>query len=176
MAQYRLLILLGILTGFSLSACSSEQSTNANAVGDSVESCKAGPDFCKDTPEYYDALKKKKDYLLGQKYPSTLVDLLDEIGRCVAAIERAPDAFRLLSVDTDGTTYETDWDKSNEEAIRRGIKEGRYTAYYKYNANLAFKCHGDKDHDQRPDWDPDLNLNTDLVIKCAESAGSILCE
>lgn len=164
--------------GVGMMGCT-EESDNTNtfaAAPVEIIDCDAGPDFCKDTPEYRLALAAKKARLTGDGYPDKLVSLLDLDGRCVAAVERGPDGFSIQSIEKDGSSSKSEWSTDQESAIRRGVEDGTYLEYFKLNSSRAFQCHGDPAYGARDDWNARLDLNTDLAIRCALSSGVVVCK
>ncbi len=136
--------------------------------------CDCGPDYCKGDPRYLQALAaKKRD--LAANYPSELVDILDRGGACVARVEQSPGVFSIMSVAQNGDTSTSEWSDDQEEAAKRGLLAGRYSAYYKFNTKLAFQCCGDLLHDKRDDWDSTLEMNTKLAIRCRKVGESADC-
>lgn len=136
-----------------------------------------GPDYVLNDPRYPGLLAKKKQALLAHPYPKDAVAMLDRNGACVAAVERAPDVINLQVAFADGKIVTSEWTEGNEEAARNGLLTAPQTvkAYYKLNAARRFACCKEWPHDQRPDWDAALDLNTSLAIRCVKSGGSVSC-
>lgn len=133
-----------------------------------------GPDFCLDDPRYPRLLAAKKASLESADYPPDLIALLDRDGACVARVERAPDGFTILLV-TSGGHRTVLWSPESEDLAKRQLLAGQLTAYYKFNVRRAFACCKQPEHNERPDWDASLELNTGLAIECKKSGSSVVC-
>ena len=128
--------------------------------------CDSGPDFCTDDPRIPAALEEKKARLLNE-YPERLVNLLDLGVQCIARIERSPDGFSLVIVDTNATTSLT-WSQDNEDASKAQMAAGDVKRFWIVNARHAFSCDGQPPYNEQADYDSVDDLNTSLAIKCGE--------
>lgn len=127
--------------------------------------CDTGPDYCTDDPRIAELLADKKASLL-QEYPANFVELIDIGAQCVARINQSPDAFTLMTVGTDGSTYAAEWTKDSQMAANDQIKDNTLKEYWIFNTRQAFKCAGDPNYADRPDYDKQLDLNTSFAIRC----------
>ena len=127
--------------------------------------CDTGPDYCTDDPRIPKLLADKKALLL-KEYPADFVKLLDIGAQCVARINQSPDGFTLMTVGKDGAIDASTWDVDNQRAANGQITDGFLKEYWIYNARIAFKCSGDPNYVDRPDYDGVLDLNTSFSIRC----------
>jgi hypothetical protein len=137
--------------------------------------CACGPDFCPDDRRIAPALQAKKASLTAQGFSSALIALLDKADRCVAAIERAPDTFTLMTVKPNGDNVATELSSDNERIARANVLDGRLSAYYKFNVREAFACCQRPAAAQRADWNAPLSLSLGQAIACKKSGNSVQC-
>ena len=123
-----------------------------------------GPLYCLDDPSFPSRLQAKKTKMTQKGYPSRLVALLDRLGKCVACVDNSPDGFTLQVVANDGTWQRLSWSQDGEDLAKRQLQEGKIRAYYIMNAAEACPCCKEKKAQERPDWDPELDLNRDVVL------------
>ncbi len=138
--------------------------------------CACGPDFCQDDARIPAALKSKKDRLAASGFAPALVALLDKADRCVAAIERAPDTFTLMTVKPNGDTLAIEISDDNERIAREQVLDGRLSAYYKFNVREAFACCQRPPAAQRPDWSAALSLSLGQAIACRKASAAVECK
>lgn len=112
----------------------------------------------------------------GQTELSARADLfVDRDGACVAAVEQGPDGFSMKFVSENGSSTIA-WTPDDERIARKDLLSGKIKAFYKFNTSRALACCGQPKHDQRSDWDPVLELNLQLTIKCSKNASAVVCQ
>jgi len=129
-----------------------------------------GPLYCTDTPGYSAALAAKKHSLAVHGYPDRMIAVLDKLGHCEGCVSTAPDGFSLFTVTTDGKLNIDGWDADNERIDANHLASGQLKACYVIYVRHACACCQEKSYSERRDYDPQLDLNTDMAIAC--SAGS----
>jgi hypothetical protein len=134
-----------------------------------------GPDYCHDDPRYPAKLAAKKLALsqATEHYPSDLIALMDHGGKCIASVEQAPDGFSIKEISETGTTSLA-WTRDDETISRNRLLAGTILRYYKFNAERAFVCCGDKKPQDRPDWRD--GVSTGQAIVCKKVGRVIQCE
>jgi len=138
--------------------------------------CECGPDLCLNDPRYPPKLAKKKTDLKNAGYPDDLIALLDRDGKCVMAIEQAPDGFRILLVKANGDNNSIPWTQQDEDLARREILNGTIKEYYKHNVRKVLACCKEPKAEERPDWDSSLGLSRSLSIKCSKQSSTVTCK
>lgn len=142
----------------------------------SSQDCNCGPDYCLNDPRYQAKLTTKKKQMQNAGYPADLIALMDLDGACVARVDRAPDVFTIKLLYADGSSSTIPWTQQDEDLARKEILSGKLNAYYKFNVSRAFKCCGQPNYDQRPDWDSTLDLNRGLAIACTKNGATMQCQ
>jgi hypothetical protein len=140
--------------------------------------CNCGPDTCLKDPRYLPKLSAKKARLKSAPdgFPDDLIALLDRDGHCVMAIDQAPDAFRILLDNADGSLNSVNWTSTDENIARNDLRSGSLKAYYKFNVRKVFSCCGEPKAEDRGDWDSRLSLSRNLAIQCKVDNGKIACK
>ena len=69
-----------------------------------------------------------------------------------------------------------EWDEDNERISQTKLKAGEIVGYYKFNTPRAFKCCGEKEYDERPDYDAAHDVNRNIVIQCLMSGNDVACQ
>ena len=136
--------------------------------------CDCGPDFCPNDSRYPQKLAEKKTAMKQAGHPDDLIALLDLDGACVARVEGAPDGFSIKTAKGENWTVLA-WNEENERIAREQLKSGKLDAYYKLNVTRAFECCGDPKPEERPDWEPSIEQNTSLAIRCVLEANEVAC-
>ena len=139
-----------------------------------AQDCPCGPDYCPADARYTRTMKDRKDALRKEGYPEKLLALLDKNGKCYAQISTAPEKFTIRLIYPDAKTN-FPWTQHDEDLARKEVLSGAIKAYYMFNVEKAFKCCGEPSYSARKDWDPDLDLNRDLVIGCIKSGSDVAC-
>ena len=137
--------------------------------------CDCGPNFCLNDPRYPPKLAKKKADLRHAGFPDDLVVLLDRDGQCVAAIDQAPDGFRILLVKSNGDNNSIPWTQQDEDIAKREILDGTIKEYYKHNVRKVLACCKEPKAEERADWDSALELSRNLSIKCTKESTTVVC-
>jgi hypothetical protein len=145
----------------------------AVAAGADCPPC--GPDFCHGDSRYPTLLAAKKQQLKNSGYPDDLVALLDRDGECVARIERAPDGFSIKIISSAGSTTRS-WTKDEERIARDNLLTGKVDRFYKFNAARALACCGDKQPEDRPDWEPTDGVSRGQTIVCRKVGDAVQCK
>lgn len=146
------------------------------AVEPAHAACACGPDFCQDDGRVAGALAAKRRALAKAGYPERLLRLFDRAPRCVAAAERAPDGFTLLRVAANGDKDARAWSQAAEDAARADLLAGTLRSYHVMNVRHALSCCQEPCYADRPDYDRDLDLNTDAAISCWKSGTAASCK
>jgi hypothetical protein len=144
--------------------CSPTESANSD--------CDCGPDFYLNDPRFPPKLAAKKARMAKQKFPSELIALLDRDGACVAAVDQGPDGFSMKLVSENGSSTIA-WSPDDERIARNDLLSGKIKAFYKFNTSRALACCHQPKFDQRSDWDPLLELNLQLTIKCSKQVSAV---
>ncbi len=158
-----------------IAACSttSTPTLQSTAVRDL---CDCGPDVCLNDPRYPPKVAKKKADLKTAGFPDDLIALLDRDGKCVMAIDQAPDGFRILLVKANGHNNSIPWTKQDEDLAKREILNGTIKEYYKHNVRKALACCKEPKAEDRPDWNSALSLSRDLSIVCTKQGNAVVCK
>ncbi|HTS08452.1 MAG TPA: hypothetical protein VMP68_22975 [Candidatus Eisenbacteria bacterium] len=88
--------------------------------------CGCGPDLCLNDPRYAPKVAKKKADLKHLGFPDDLIALQDRDGKCVMAIEQAPDSLWIRLVADNGNdsnsieSNQQDEDLAEKQILRRG--------------------------------------------------------
>jgi hypothetical protein len=138
--------------------------------------CECGPDVCLNDPRYPPKLAKKKADLRAAGYPDELIALLDRDGKCVMAVDQAPDGFRILLVKANGDNNSIPWTKEDEDLAKKEILNGTIKEYYKHNVRKVLACCKEPKAEERPDWDSALSLSRSLSIVCSKQGSSVVCK
>jgi hypothetical protein len=141
-----------------------------------AQNCGCGPDYCKGDSRYPGKLAAKKNAMKNAGYPSDLIALMDRDGPCVARVEQAPDGFSLMTVSQQGDKTILSWAEDQEDVARKQLIGGQLKAYYKFNVRKRFACCNDPKAEDADDWDSDLELSTEIAIKCTKSGASAACK
>ncbi len=134
-----------------------------------------GPDLCLGDPRFPPKLAQKKKELKAAGYPDDLIKLIDRDGKCVMAIERAPDVFTILLETANGSST-VPWTQQDEDLAKKEILSGKIKAYYKYNARKVFACCNEPAAENRGDWNDDLQMSTGLAIACKKQGNAVVCK
>lgn len=140
-----------------------------------AQPCACGPDFCQNDPRYAPRLTQAKTSMRNGGYPENLITLMDKGGACFARISRAPVNF-YIRVYANNAFQDVDWNEDNERIARTKLSNGAISVYYKFNTPRAFKCCGEKEYNERSDYDSPHDVNRSIVIECKMSAGNIVCQ
>ncbi len=97
-------------------------------------------------------------------YPQELLDLVDRLPDCEAAIEWAPVAIHIYIISNSGQVESVSWTKHDEDICKNDLTATRIKAYYFVLAAEAFSCCGETKYNQRADWDAKYGFNKDLAI------------
>ena len=167
-------LLFLLLSGGTLLFGCSKPSVTADEVRRDL--CDCGPDVCLNDPRYPPKLANKKADLRRAGYPEDLIALLDRDGKCVMAIDQAPDGFRILLVEPNGDNNSIPWTQQDEDLARKEILGGKYKEYYKHNVRKVLACCKEPKAEERNDWDSGLSLSRNLSIRCAKQGNSVVCK
>ncbi|UFZ06353.1 hypothetical protein LQG66_08670 [Bradyrhizobium ontarionense] len=141
----------------------------------SGQDCACGPDFCQGDPRYAPRLAKAKAAMRNEGYPEDLIALMDKGGACFARIDRAPVNFHIR-VYTANASEDVEWNEDNDRIARTNLLNGKINGYFKFNTLRAFKCCGEKEYNERADYDSDHDVNRSIAIQCLKSGGSVACQ
>lgn len=139
------------------------------------QTCGCGPDYCQGDARYAPRLAQAKAAMQRQKYPDDLIALMDKDGACFARIDRAPVNFHIRVYNNNGS-QDVEWNADNERISRTKLKAGEIAGYYKFNVPRAFKCCGEKEYNERPDYDAAHDVNRNIVIQCLKSGDDVACQ
>lgn len=163
-----------VLLGFLIVACNkSRYIANTAALRDL---CDCGPDVCLNDPRYPPKLARKKTELMNAGFPDDLIGLLDRDGKCVMAIDQAPDGFRILLVKANGDNNSVPWTRQDEDLAKNEILNGTIKEYYKHNVRKVFACCKEKKAEERADWDSALAISRGLSILCSKQGSTVVCK
>ena len=107
---------------------------------------------------------KREMKLYNPGYSQELLDLVDRLPDCEAAIEWAPVAVHIYIISNDGNVESVSWTKHDEDVCKNDLTAARIKAYYLVLAAEAFPCCGETKYNERPDWDAKCGFNKDLAI------------
>jgi hypothetical protein len=139
------------------------------------QDCACGPDFCQNDPRYAPRLAQAKSKMQSNGYPQDLIALMDKDGACFARIDQAPVNFHIRPF-ANGVFQDVEWDADNERIARKQLTDGTISGYYKFNVPRAFKCCGEKQYNERPDYDAVHDVNRTIVVECKLVNGNIACQ
>jgi hypothetical protein len=132
-----------------------------------------GPLYCTDTHEYSVALAAKKQSLAAHGYTARMIAILDKLGHCVGCVSTAPDAFSLLTVTPEGKLTIDGWDADNERIGANQLASGQLKACYVIYVRHACACCQENSYSARSDYNPQLDLNTDMAIACSADSADL---
>jgi hypothetical protein len=126
--------------------------------------------YCTGTAEAQNTLTMKKRNATNAGYPDRFVALYDHLDQCQAIIEGSPDGFTLFLVGTDDSIETgSQWTAENEHNDAVRVKNGELKACYVVLQRRADPpCCGLQKYTDRRDYDPKLDLSTDLATPCQE--------
>jgi hypothetical protein len=156
------------LIGLVLLAASALSSALAQIT---CEPC--GPTYCKETAAYTAALARKKADA-GRNAPTPparLIGLYDRLDRCEACVTTAPDGFSVLLVAKNGDMRVSAWGPQAERDGAARVASGELKECHVVLARRACACCGSPSYDKRADYRKDIDLNTDMALKCQSGPG-----
>jgi hypothetical protein len=140
----------------------------------SQDLCACGPDYCLNDPRYPKALAGRKSELRKAGFGEDLIALLDQDGKCFAAVDKGPETFFIKRM-IDGKWDVSELNSERESYAKEDILAGKTTVYYKFNTNHALDCCKQPKFDARSDYDRNLDLNLGLALVCRKSRSSVVC-
>lgn len=138
------------------------------------QGCACGPDFCQDDARYAPRLAQAKAAMRAKGYPENLIALMDKDGTCFARVDRAPVNFHIRAYTGNGF-QDVEWNEDNDRIARTNLLSGKIKGYFKFNTPRAFKCCGEKEYNERADYDSGHDVNRSIVIQCLKAGGAVAC-
>jgi hypothetical protein len=155
--------------------CALRQFCLFDAVGGIAVACDAGPDSCTDDPRISAARAGKKQSLVNNPYPARLMGLVDIGLQYVARIDREPDGFTLIDVQSPSHTTSIGWPDDEENIAKKHLLDGSSVRYWIVNARHAFSRDGRPPFNQQRDYDATDDVNASGAIKCVLQGGATVC-
>jgi hypothetical protein len=113
------------------------------------------------------AFSQKKASAKADGAPDRLIALYDTLDHCAASVTTSPDGFRILRKISGGDMSDDAWTPENERNDAKLVADGKLTACYVMLSRHAFACCERPRFDQRPDYDPQLDLNKNGALPCS---------
>jgi hypothetical protein len=120
---------------------------------------------CLNDPTFPALRQQKKDRLAHAGFVQDRVALVDYDGPCKLCLSNAPDSFSLLVRQPNGAIEVKTWTAEQEQYATQDLRSGRAISAYVMYARERCACCGEKGANQRPDWDPALQMSTSLAVK-----------